>query len=108
MNRLAAGLLVCLVCGTGASAGTQTTGEAGWQELGRLADAAPPVESYAADFVQEKFTPLLREPIVSRGRVRIAGGTSRWDTEAPYASTMLIAGGELRLYYPEQNTLEVY
>ncbi|MEM1109383.1 MAG: outer membrane lipoprotein carrier protein LolA [Planctomycetota bacterium] len=82
--------------------------EDAWSELEALAAGREPVKTYVADFRQEKFTPLLREPIESTGRVRIAEGVSRWDTDPPYASTMLIADGELRLYYPEQQTLEVY
>lgn len=79
-----------------------------WDELEALSKRAEPIVTYAADFRQEKFTPLLRDPIESHGRVRIVESVSRWDTEAPYASTMLLADGELRLHYPEQNTLEVY
>ncbi len=66
------------------------------------------MESYVAEFSQQKFTALLRDPIESEGRVRIAGGVSRWDTQPPYASTMVVADGELQLYYPEQSTLEIY
>lgn len=93
---------------------------AAWEELESLAQQREPITTYAADFRQEKFTPLLREPIKSTGRVRIvegdgsggdasgSGGVSRWDTDAPYASTMLIDGGELKLHYPEQQSLEIY
>ena len=79
-----------------------------WQSLTDLADQAVEVETYRADFTQEKITPLLRDPILSSGTIRVAGGVARWDTLEPYPSTMLISQGELRLYYPEQKTLEVY
>lgn len=87
--------------------------DAAWAELESLSEHREPITTYAADFRQEKFTPLLRDPIRSTGRVRIAEGedgrgVSRWDTQAPYASTMLIADGELHLYYPEQQSLEIY
>ena len=79
-----------------------------WQSLSDLADRAVEVETYQASFTQEKITPLLRDPILSNGIIRVAGGVARWDTLLPYRSTMLISQGELRLYYPEQQTLEVY
>ena len=79
-----------------------------WQSVSDLADRAVEVETYRADFTQEKITPLLRDPIESSGTIRVAGGVARWDTLEPYPSTMLISEGELRLYYPQQQTLEVY
>jgi len=120
------GLTLLLSC-VAADAADVADQDAAWVELESLSANREPITSYAADFRQEKFTPLLREPIRSNGRVRIAegdasgdgtsggasggvsgGGVSRWDTEAPYASTMLIADGELKLHYPEQQSLEIY
>lgn len=100
------GMFICLA--TPFAAGQD---DAGWDELAALADGREPIQTYAADFRQEKFTPLLREPIVSHGRVVTLDGEdggSRWDTSAPYTSTMVIARGVLHLYYPEQKTLEIY
>ncbi len=79
-----------------------------WDSLTQLAEQGVEVETYRADFKQEKITPLLRDPIESSGTIRVAGGVSRWDTLEPYPSTMMVAQGELRLYYPEQKTLEIY
>lgn len=119
-------LMIGLMAGAaGGAHGAAADDHAAWEELENLAQQRDPITTYAADFRQEKFTPLLREPIKSTGRVRIAegialgdnasggdtsggGGVSRWDTEAPYASTMLIAHGELKLHYPEQQSLEIY
>ena len=83
-------------------------GDEAWAELEALLADQPAIESYRAEFTQQKFSPLLMDPIESRGRVRVSQGVSRWDTDSPHASTMLIEGGELKLYYPEQSTLEVY
>ncbi|MEL7087824.1 MAG: hypothetical protein AAGL98_05180, partial [Planctomycetota bacterium] len=102
-----AALLVCL-----AAPGAAGEADTAWDELIGLSAGRDVVTTYAADFRQEKFTPLLRDPIVSTGRVVMraekapGGGGSRWDTRDPYASTMIISAGQLRLYYPEQNTLE--
>lgn len=85
-----------------------------WDELVALSESRPEVKTLSADFRQEKFTPLLRDPIVSRGRVVMLSQTadtdagSRWETLEPYASTMVIAAGELKLYYPQQQSLEIY
>ncbi|MEM1446925.1 MAG: outer membrane lipoprotein carrier protein LolA [Planctomycetota bacterium] len=104
-------LTACLLAGVWADA-SAADDDAAWEELESLSQQREPITTYAADFRQEKFTPLLRDPIESTGRVLIAegeaGGVSRWDTDAPYASTMLIADGELKLFYPEQESLEVY
>jgi outer membrane lipoprotein carrier protein len=81
---------------------------AAWQPLQRVLEKVGPVETYTADFTQQKFTPLLRDPIESEGRVRIVPGLARWDTLPPYASTLLVEGETLRMYYPEQETLEIY
>jgi outer membrane lipoprotein-sorting protein len=85
-----------------------SSNEQAWAELSGILEKTGEVETYYAEFEQQKFTPLLRNPIESTGKVRITPDVSRWDTEAPYASTMVIAGGEMRLFYPEQQTLEVY
>lgn len=87
---------------------TRADDDSAWAELHQLIRTQDPIVTYSADFRQDKFTPLLREPIVSYGRVRIANGVSRWDTDEPYASTMLIADGALKLHYPQQKTLEIY
>ncbi|MEM9882070.1 MAG: outer membrane lipoprotein carrier protein LolA [Planctomycetota bacterium] len=79
-----------------------------WDAVAARLAERPEATSLRARFVQEKFTPLLAEPIRSTGVVRSADGLSRWDTETPHASVMLMGDGELRLYYPEAQTLEVY
>lgn len=79
-----------------------------WARLDYLSALAEKIDTYSAAFTQEKFTPLLREPVVSQGRVQVAGGVARWDTAQPYASIMMAEGGQLKLYYPDQATLEIY
>ena len=82
---------------------------AGWAELERIAAAQPrDAASYRARFEQKKFSPLLRDPIVSRGVVQMANGVARWDTEPPHATTVVMSGDTLQIYYPDQQTLEVY
>ncbi len=78
------------------------------RELQTLAQRAGEVKDLDAGFRQEKHTALLKEPLVSSGRVRMIGSHSRWDTDKPYRSITTIDDGELRVYDPEENVVEVY
>lgn len=118
--RLLAALLLAAVVGpalthppalgqpqTAAPEATATV-DAGWAQLQRIATARPETVTYRARFEQKKFSPLLRDPIASRGLVQMAGGVARWDTEPPHATTVVMDGQTLSMYYPDQQTLEVY
>lgn len=78
------------------------------EALTALDEKAASVEDLDARFEQRRYTPLLKKPLVSTGRVRALVGQSRWDTDAPYASVMHIRSDRLEVYYPDQETLEVY
>ena len=93
---------------TRAETGVETHTADGWAELERIAAARPETTAYRARFEQQKFSPLLRDPIVSRGVVQMAGGVARWDTDPPHATTVVMDGDTLELYYPDQQTLEIY
>jgi outer membrane lipoprotein-sorting protein len=45
---------------------------------------------------------------VSTGTIRVKGSAMVWDTAAPEPTQMRIDGKEIRIYYPRQNTLEIY
>ena len=77
-------------------------------ELDRIDAAAGRATAVAATFRQEKFTPLLRRPLLSTGRVVSRGDVSLWTTTAPHRSTMRVTPAEIRIYYPDQQTVEVY
>lgn len=81
---------------------------AGWAALEALMRDRPAVTTYRAAFTQNKYSPLLNEPIVSTGRVQMAGGVARWDTDPPHPTVMVLHQGALHLYYPQQQTAEVY
>jgi len=66
------------------------------------------IADLTADFEQEKRTPLLKKPLTSSGTVKVKGTQTRWDTQKPRPIVMTIDATELKLYYPEQKTLEVY
>jgi outer membrane lipoprotein-sorting protein len=66
------------------------------------------VKDLTADFEQKKHTSLLKEPMGSSGRVRLRGSVVRWDTAAPRPSVIRIDEHEIRVYYPEDKTVEIY
>src|SRR5688572_26922132 len=65
-------------------------------------------QAITADFVQEKRSPLLRKPLLSRGTVRAQGGAALWKTTEPEPSEMSVGPQMLRIYYPKQKTIEEY
>jgi outer membrane lipoprotein-sorting protein len=79
-----------------------------WDRLRAVDQRVASIRDLSADFEQLKATPMLRKPLVSKGTVRVAGSTVRWDTTKPRPSTILIQTGEIRFYYPDQDSLEIY
>lgn len=66
------------------------------------------ITDLSARFEQTKKTAMLRRPLISSGTVRIKGTTTRWDTQKPHVSAMRIDESQIRVYYPEQKTLEAF
>ena len=81
----------------------------GWEaELEALVGRIAGVQAISGEFVQTRYTPMLRKPMVSSGRIRMAGGVMRWDTEKPSKSVLLIDQEGAKVYLPEQSLLEIY
>ncbi|HZW07211.1 MAG TPA: outer membrane lipoprotein carrier protein LolA [Phycisphaerales bacterium] len=78
------------------------------KRLNEVDAAMAKVTDLRADFEQRRKTPLLKRPLVSKGTVVTRGERVRWDTTSPRLSTMVIGGGEIRMYYPSDRLLEVY
>lgn len=77
----------------------------------KLADIdtrAGKIQDYTARFEQQKYTALLRKPLVSSGVVKVLGPVVRWDTEKPDPAVLHADGAEVKLYYPKQKLVEVY
>jgi outer membrane lipoprotein-sorting protein len=93
-----------------ALAGVQASGiDADLLKRLEAADAkAASVVDLIADFEQKKHTALLKEPMVSSGRLRVRGSTVRWDTSMPRASVLWMDEREIRVYYPLDASLEIY
>ena len=66
------------------------------------------IKDLSADFEQSKKTALLKKPMTSSGTIRLKGQKTRWDTLKPHPTIMTIDAAEVRIYYPDQKTTEVY
>jgi len=66
------------------------------------------IQGLSADFIQEKKSPLLRKPLVSRGTVTAKGAASLWKTEVPEKTEMTSDPTMLRIYYPYRKIVEEY
>lgn len=78
--------------------------------LARLDAARPDLTGRClrAAFERRKTTPLLRRPLRSSGVLTASGGALRWETLAPRAGETVIAGGEMRIVYPDEKRVEVF
>jgi outer membrane lipoprotein carrier protein len=111
MIRLLFTILVCLLTPSVILAAPETTPAADPALEAKLADIdarAAKIEDFSGRFEQQKFTALLRKPLISNGTIRKVGPLIRWDTEKPEPSVLFSDGKEFRLYYPKQKLLEVY
>jgi outer membrane lipoprotein-sorting protein len=79
-----------------------------WAEMQQVNAASAKATAITADFRQEKFTPLMKRPLVSTGRVVARGAVSLWTTAAPRPSTMRVTAEQIRIYYPDQAVVETY
>ena len=70
------------------------------------------IKHFRASFIQDKKTPLLRNPMRSSGILLAQGPQMRWNTTEPYASVMVIdqrpGHNEILFYYAEDALLEIH
>ncbi len=66
------------------------------------------VQDLTARFEERKHTALLKEPMVSRGRLWIKGSRARWETLEPHRTTLLLDETHVRIYLPDRRVVEVY
>lgn len=117
LNRRGIALLLCwAVCLPGPAARAEpgqdadqdTSDQQLIKELEALRQATAEPQDLSARFTQRRYSPLLKKPIESSGVVRSVIGLTRWDTDKPQATSMIVRPDRLELYDPEQKTLEVY
>lgn len=71
-------------------------------------DRTVAVQDLTARFEERKHTALLKEPMVSRGRLWIRGARARWETLEPRRTTLLLDETHVRVYLPDRKVVEVY
>ena len=79
-----------------------------WQQMQSIDAAAAAVQDLSADFEQRKFTPLLKQPMVSTGSVLAKGDRTLWETRTPQATVMAVDARQVTIDYPDQHAAEVY
>lgn len=79
-----------------------------WDRMLAIDAQAGQVNDLTADFEQQKFTAMLKKPLVSSGVVAVRGSAMLWRTEKPEPSVLQIDDREVRIYYPAQKTIEVF
>ena len=117
LRRMGLALLIgwsaCLLCTMSMADATKPdkpdTDDAGLiQQLENLSQSREPIKDLSATFAQRRYSPLLKKPIETRGTLKSVQGLTRWDTDKPRPSTMMVKADRLEVYDPEQKTLEVY
>jgi outer membrane lipoprotein-sorting protein len=105
-------LLIGQPAGTAPVAGQEHAPAPGAADLNARLDALDKkiaaIKDLSADFEQSKKTALLKKPMASSGTIRLKGAKTRWDTAKPHPTIMTIDASEVKIYYPEQKTMEVY
>ena len=66
------------------------------------------IRDLTAGFVQEKRSPLLRDPLVTRGTLRARPAAMLWDARGATPTRMSVDADRLRILYVEQNVVEEY
>jgi len=101
-------VVMVLVFGLISTAFAESTSPELASKLEGLAKRGEKVKDISADFTQKKFSPLLKKPMLSSGKLRGTGHLLRWDTIRPHKSMAMLDGQVLQLYFPRQKLLEQY
>lgn len=71
-------------------------------------ERAAKIEAIRADFVQEKQSPLLADPVITRGTIAAMGANVLWTAKEPEPAQTHIGPAQLQIFYPRQNVVEQY
>ena len=96
-----------------AASAQPTTAPAGvdpsfWQQLLAVDTKGSAIHDITADFEQQKFTPILKKPLLSKGTIRATASAMLWDTTEPQPTQMHITETQASLYYPKEKLEEIY
>ncbi len=106
MNVPRPGLWVIVVLGT--LCRLPVDADPSTDRLERLDQRAQTIGDLTADFVEKKFTALLKAPLVSRGKVLVKGERTCWKTTSPRQSILYTDSSRVAIYFPSRKTMEVY
>jgi hypothetical protein len=101
-------LLMAGICVAAAPATAPSTAPALADELVRIDSVASKVEDLTADFEQRKYSPLLRDPLITRGTIRAKGAALIWRSEEPEVTRTRVTLDRLQIFYARQNVVEEY
>jgi outer membrane lipoprotein-sorting protein len=79
-----------------------------WERMKSIDHAAAQIADLTADFVQQKSTALLKNPMISTGTVWARGSKMLWSSRTPEPTVMQLDEKQLTLFYPDQKTAEIY
>ena len=102
-------LLCLLLAGVAARPQTTTTAPAPLDaRLERIDAKSAAIRDLTATFVQEKRSPLLRDPLVTRGEVRALPSAMRWTSGGTTPTVLSVNADLLRIFYVDQKVVEEY
>lgn len=106
---LVAALAVAGCCAAIQAAGEPPQRQPDFQKRLQAIDRdAAAIDHLTARFVEQKYTALLKRPMVSKGRVRIKATRALWETFEPHRTTTLVDDELVRIHYPRRQVVEVY
>src|SRR5438270_886466 len=79
-----------------------------WERMKSVDAKSGAIADLTANFEQQKFTPLMKKPLISKGTLVAKGAGMLWDTRSPEPTVMRVDEKEVTLFYPKQKTAEVY
>jgi len=77
--------------------------------LGQLKKAQESLQDFTADIKQVKISSLFKEPVVSRGRMRLKRPDQIWvEMYPPYPTITALNKGVLLIYFPDERVAQRY
>src|SRR4051812_20857259 len=95
-------VLILIVCVAGVTRGDSAPAgvdEKLWNLMLQIDAQGAKITDLKADFTQEKFTPLLKKPLISTGTISIKGSAALWKTVEPSPTVMRIDAKEASLFF---------
>jgi outer membrane lipoprotein-sorting protein len=75
------------------------------QDWASLKEGFRSIQTVRADFLQKRHLPILKDPLVSEGRLFFdASGSVRWEYLSPLQSVMLQKGDKIQLFHFSEGT----